>query len=309
MKKLICFCALFCIAITLLIVGPVMSASAATEHAIYIYNTQGWKLCGYCYDADADVVLGDGWGEYELRPEASLGDYWYKYEIPEEADGKNAMIIIFNKSKDRERITIEAPKGNKIYFNTFRSTGFATPQEASSEENNCKKVFPTTGETKVYFYNTERWQTVSAYIWGSEEYLDGWPGTVATKDESRENWYYVVINQDCTKKNMNIIFNNDNNGEQATDIKINKDVLFVNIEGKIFDNYEACEAVTPMAKTAEDFMMDFSQYDTTEKTDNVIEYPSLLAPIVVLSIAGVAFVAVGVVLIILFILRRKKNDL
>ncbi len=309
MKKIISICTFICLAIALFIACPVFSASADTERAIYVYNTQGWKLCGYCYDADADEVLGDVWGEYELAPDATLGNYWYKYEIPQDAEGKNAMIIIFNKSKDRERITFEAPKGNKIYFNTYRSTGFASAEEASSEENNCKKLFPATGETKVYFYNTERWQTVSAYIWGTEEYLDGWPGTIATKDETRENWYYVVINQDCTKRNMNIIFNNDNNGEQASDVQINKDVLYVNIEGKTYDSYDACEAVTPMAKTAEDYMMDFSTIDTIEKTDSVIEYPSLLAPIVVLSIAGLAFVAVGAVLIVLFILWRRKNDL
>ena len=309
MKKLLSLCLTLCLALSLF-AGISVTAFAATDNAeyVYVYNTQGWKIYGYCYDADASSDLGGGWTDTPLDLAPEVGDYWYKYPVPKEAEGKNATIIIYNSSKQEDdRITFAVPsKGGKIYFNTYRNESYATAEAASSPENNCEKTFPTTGNTRVYFYNSERWAKVRAYCWGDDEYLGGWPGKYATKDEERENWYYIDINQDSGKFNFNVIFNNNNGGEQTESVPANKDELYVNLDGKSFASFEACEAVTPMAKTAEDFMMDISKLDTVPKTDSVTEYPSLTAPIVVLSIAGVAFVAVGAVVIV-FTLRRKKN--
>lgn len=301
---------MLCLALSVF-VGVSTAAFAATDSAeyVYVYNTQGWKMYGYCYDADANSPIDGGWADTPLDLAPEVGDYWYKYPVPEKADGKNAMIIIYNSSKqDDDRITFAVPsKGGNVYFNTYRNTGHATPEAASSPENNCEKTFPTTGNTRVYFYNSERWAKVRAYVWGTDEYLGGWPGKYATKDGEHENWYYIDINQDSGKYTINVIFNNNNAGEQTASVPANKGELFINLDGKTFASFEACEAVTPMAKTAEDFMMDISKLDTVPKTENITEYPSLTAPIIMLAVAGVAFVAAGAAVLTVYLLRRKKK--
>jgi alpha-amylase len=70
--------------------------------------------------------------------------------------------------------------------------------------------------TTAYFYNTQGWEQVCAYSWGAAS-LGEWPGTEMTQEE--DGWYKIVLPAGASE-DLNIIFNNGNNGKQTSDMKI-----------------------------------------------------------------------------------------
>ena len=299
---------------------------------IYIYNyslednAERWtNIYASCFDNATGDQLGSG---VTLEPATSVGAHWYKYDLPAEARAASdadykfrARVVVSDGEEGKERLTIVAPVEATKYYNTYRDYGFANKTKAADDEFNCVYQDPKTGETTIYFYNSQRWKTVYAYSYwtyvGANNTLvtdfGGWPGDTMMEYTERENWYYIVVPQDVTVQPVNIVFSGPK-GRADKDSYIDGTTnLYFDCKGTGYSSFVAVENVTEMADPLPevgDYMMDFDKEDTQQKTDSVTENKSasLTAPIVVLSIAGGICVAIGAVLIV-FMVRRKKNDL
>ena len=71
-------------------------------------------------------------------------------------------------------------------------------------------------EEKVYYYNSEGWESVGVYTWEPKELWGGWPGGKCT-DEG-DGWWSIVV-PDYVDGN-HIIFNG--NGDQTADLVLKK---------------------------------------------------------------------------------------
>lgn len=75
--------------------------------------------------------------------------------------------------------------------------------------------------SKIYYYNSEGWTNVKAYVWNSSGYLSVWPGQTM-KDEG-DGWYSYYI-QTTNLTGYNIIFNNGS--DKTQDIALTNGKLY-----------------------------------------------------------------------------------
>ena len=77
----------------------------------------------------------------------------------------------------------------------------------------------------IHFKAPATWTTVAAYVWeNSSTALAGvWPGTVITKD-ANGMYSYQITNQ--SENIINVVFNNNNNKEQTTDLSTSNDICW-----------------------------------------------------------------------------------
>ncbi len=86
----------------------------------------------------------------------------------------------------------------------------------------CGSAQPTETVT-LYYYNTNNWETVSAYMWESSNEVNEnakWPGLAMTKVSEDSNLWSIVV--DTTKNYDKIIFNNDDNGKQTANLVLDE---------------------------------------------------------------------------------------
>lgn len=323
MKKIIVSSLTFVLALCfvlagLLVVIPTGSAEAVDENVtVYFYNSKSWeKVYAHCYvlnSVDYTVWPGD-----EISPVASLGEGWYSYTLPDDLTAAELRVQFNNGTDDaNNKIDVRILNDQDVYFNAFRGVGFKSATEALA--NNSEQVIESTGTTKIYYYNSRRWKTVYAYAYGTDkaetEYTRKWPGNIATKDETRENWYYIEIKQDCEKVNFYIIFNNGGSGgtNQSVDTLIsNHTNTYINFDGSVFSKYESCEEVTELIEVVEevvlnpeDFYLDTGTLDSAPDTITAINQPEVVAPIAVSSTFAGVGIALGISIVL--VTRRKKR--
>lgn len=297
---------------------------------IYIYNfdkdknTERWDtVYATCYDNRTGDQLGEG---VTLSKAASVGANWYEYSLPKEAHEASdadykfrARVVLRNGENGREQLMIVAPVAAKQYYNTYREYGFATKTTAASSEMNCVYSDPKTGTTTIYFYNSQRWKTVYAYAYWTYEAANninvedfgGWPGKAMREYSGRENWYYIDVPQDVAKQPVNVVFSGPKGRAEKDSYISSATNVYFDYKGAAYSSFEAVEKVTPMIDPlpeADDYLMDFSEYDTTPKTDRVIDYKeaSFTAPIVLCVVAGVLLASVGTAFIIVTVRRKKR---
>ncbi len=78
----------------------------------------------------------------------------------------------------------------------------------------------TTYDVTLHFYNSDKWDTVAAWVWddANNNYSGGsWPGTVLSQNANKSNWYDLSLSG-ITSSNLSFIFNNNNNGQQTNDL-------------------------------------------------------------------------------------------
>lgn len=292
--------------------GLLLRAHAAEDVVVYFYNSHEWEsVYAHCYVQGGTEYTN--WPGDALEATPDKGEGWYGYKLPVSIIPN--LRVQFNDGTDANKNDVKIADGEHIYFNAYRREGFTTVAEALA--NNSEQVIEETGTTRVYFYNSRRWKNVYAYVYGTDasetEYTRSWPGNITSRDEERENWYYIDIKQDCEKVAFNIIFNNQSSGgnNQSKDTLIDDhENVYLNFSGVTFTNYEDCEAVTPLEEIVEeevldpeDFYLDLDNMDTTPKTDRVIRKPSLTVPIAAAAVAFAGCVALGTAILI----RRKKD--
>lgn len=323
MKKIIVSSLTFVLALCfvlagLLVIIPTGSAEAVDENVtVYFYNSKSWeKVYAHCYVLNS--VDYTTWPGVEISPVASLGEGWYSYTLPDDLTVAELRVQFNNGTDDaNNKIDVRVLNDQDIYFNAFRGVGYKSATEALA--NNSEQVIESTGTTKIYYYNSRRWKTVYAYAYGTDtaetEYTRKWPGNIATKDETRENWYYIEIKQDCEKVNFKVIFNNGGSSgtNQSVDTLINNHKnTYINFDGSVFLNYESCEEVTELIEVVEeivlnpeDFYLDTGTLDSAPDTITAINQPEVVAPIAVSSASAGVCVALGIS--ILLVARRNKR--
>lgn len=110
-----------------------------------------------------------------------------------------------------------------------------TPESSSVIESSTVEEVTT----DVYFYNSEEWEEVAAYVFADDQPLFGeWPGDLA--EDIGEGWFKASIKVDVSEQAFNIIFNDNGKGNQTGAAYIEDDVnVYVNVKGNVFDTKQA----------------------------------------------------------------------
>ncbi len=193
-----------CMLVSLL--GGGKGVYAATDAKIYFLNTEGWsEVFAYVW---GDAELLGAWPGTQIQ---SSGGDWYSVTVPKES----GFHIIFNNA--------QGAQSGDAYIDNTTGVYVTMPPDAkyNSKAEAEKSMGYVSANTRVYFYNNKNWGTVSAYVYGNSEALGGWPGRKAQSEGS--GWYYVDVPVKASD-GFTIIFNDNNNGNQAGDIYINDTV-------------------------------------------------------------------------------------
>ena len=195
---------------------------------IYFYNSYSWSnVNAYIWGASENDPLG-GWPGAEMTAD---GDGWYYVDT----DVKPAFNVIFNDGGSGRAETYYADS-SKMYF--AKGELYSSKEAAKDAIGGGSEEKPS---NRVYFYNSDNWSSVYAYIWGASngEALGSWPGVKAAADSN--GWYYVDV---PVSPAYNIIFNDGGNGSQAGGVYIDDSVnvyTTVKADGK-FAGKSAAEA-------------------------------------------------------------------
>ncbi len=178
-----------------------------TDTKIYFYNSDEWTTVYAYIHGDAGEVFG-GWPGTEATQEGETN--WWYVEVPVDTQA-TSINIIFNNNDSKQSGGAYINDNIKVYVTIEADGKYASKELAEaavSEES-----------TKIYFYNSEEWTTVKAYIHGDAgEVFGGWPGTAATQ-EGETNWWYIEVPLDTATVPINVIFNGD--GAQSGGAYIN----------------------------------------------------------------------------------------
>ena len=110
-----------------------------------------------------------------------------------------------------------------------QTTVNATGHKGGTATNTTKAKCATCGTSygkyvaTVYYKNTGSWSSVSVWMWNkantNTNYTGGtWPGKAMTKVSGTKDWYMITIESDSAMSNLTLLFNNNNNGKQSSDL-------------------------------------------------------------------------------------------
>lgn len=183
-----------------------------TTITVHFKNTENWD------EVAAYACEGGSWSQIKNYEE--YGKSWPGKVV--EADEKGWYTVSFTKNMDTLNI---------IFNNNGKGSQtdnlYITPAKAVEEcwvvDDVVTDYCPTT--YTLHYYNTE-WSEVAAYLTETDLWTpiagytaaSSWPGAVIKKDSANENWYTVTVKKSDSQ--LNVIFNNNNNGEQTGNINI-----------------------------------------------------------------------------------------
>ncbi|MBQ6589258.1 MAG: starch-binding protein [Butyrivibrio sp.] len=185
-------------------------------YSVYFFNTENWDTV-YAYGwLDGGEQIFGGWPG---TPAVNEGSGWWRADVKTYAK-LPVFNIIFNNGAGTQTVNIEGftPATEDIYctVDAESSNGQLVVKRFTSKETAEKALGVSGSFTTAYFYNTEGWDKVCVYTWGGTA-MGEWPGKELTQDE--DGWYSVVLPAGPSE-DLNIIFNNGNNGKQTNDMKI-----------------------------------------------------------------------------------------
>jgi alpha-amylase len=183
--------------------AAIASLNIEEKTKVYFYNAEAWtNLNAYVY-ATVDGNNVEPLGGWSGRACVEESDGWWSVEVPLLA-GANPFNIIFNGKLGEENKQVDnyIDSNDKVYATL---NGVYASKEIAEVGLGIREA------TKIYFYNSDNWETVYAYVYATVndknyEPLGGWSGTLATEDEN--GWYYVEVALDVDVDKFNIIFNN-----------------------------------------------------------------------------------------------------
>lgn len=182
--------------------GNYVSAEAADSTTVHFLNSENWDNV-YAYVWGDSEALGT-WPGTKTQDN---GANWNSISVPRGV----GFNIIFNNGSDKQSGNVYIDDSSKVYLTMTENASYTSKTDA---ENAMGFV---SSSTRVYFYNSPNWNSVSAYVYGSSEALGSWPGTAAASDGN--SWYYIDVPM-AASEGFSIIFNDNNNGNQAGDIYI-----------------------------------------------------------------------------------------
>jgi len=212
--------------------------------SVYFFNTENWDgVNAYAYLADGTQLFGAWPG----NATAYDGAFWYR------ADVKFVTVqdftIIFNyDGTQTENIAITAADLVESEDGTLNAYVALDQQQGSGNLTATvydsmdapEDVWGVSGRrnfSTVYFYNADEWDQVCVYTWGDVN-LGEWPGKAA--EEEGDGWYKLRLDA-APSSNLNIIFNNGDNGEQTGNLVVDdiQKRYFVGKAGKKYASKDA----------------------------------------------------------------------
>ena len=185
-------------------------------YPVYFFNTEGWdtvNVYGWLYGGEQ---LFGGWPGMSAQNE---GAGWWKASVKTKSEISD-FSVIFNNGEGKQTVNIEGitPDDKDIYFAVdAENSGDQLVVKRYSDKSSAEEELGVSGSfTTVYFYNTEGWDKVCVYTWGATSFGE-WPGQELSQEA--DGWYKVVLPAGAGD-DLNIIFNNGNNGKQTSDMKI-----------------------------------------------------------------------------------------
>lgn len=144
----------------------------------------------------------------------TLADGYYFYDIQKgpEKNIDNEPILHYGEPKLGERLNV---------FVDYWEDDFLEPENPDEIEHDGYAV---------YVINNTGWTDLALYAWGDAEAFGGWPGMTPTGKVELNGVMYQYFDTGASNKglNLNLIFNNNNNGSQLPDynVTLDKDYYF-----------------------------------------------------------------------------------
>ena len=142
----------------------------------------------------------------------TLADGYYFYDIQKgpEKNIDNEPIYHYDFPALGERLNV---------FVNYWEDDFRTPENPDEVEHDGYAI---------YVINNTGWTDLAMYAWGDAEAFGGWPGMTPTgkMDINGVTYTYFDTGADNEGLNLNLIFNNNNNGSQLPDVNVTLDKDF-----------------------------------------------------------------------------------
>jgi hypothetical protein len=222
--------------VTVLFVPPVAAFSPAPGYGgvmVWFYNSAGWgNVSAYVWGEQGEVL--GGWPG--VPAEQNGESLWWSILI----NADTPFNLIFNNggSSQAGGVYIE---DNMAVYATVKADGlFGSREEAEASISDLPNV-PVNEKNTVWFYNSNGWPVVYAYVYGTitPEPLGGWPGALAVRDGSTA-WYGIEVPVGLP---FNIIFNGGSDDHRATSYIRDTVSIYLTVQDDLnYDSREAAEA-------------------------------------------------------------------
>lgn len=192
-------------------------------YTVYVIDETGWDaLALYAWSEGGDVT--PGWPGLQPTGTKVINDVTYTYfELGEAANGLVANFIFNNNNGGKQ---FDALGGFTVNRDLYLRISDGTFEEVDPQN-------PNPGEESYTLYVDDHsgWEALAIYGWADGgDVTPGWPGLqpTGTKEIGGVNYTYFDLDKALTGKSMNVIFNNNNGGQQLDGpyITINRDYYF-----------------------------------------------------------------------------------
>jgi len=218
-------------------VGNIFTSDATIVYTarttITFYNSEAWSSvhANIVTDSDTPRTMFDAAATQD-------GDTdWWSVEIPTNFDSE-AYNVTFTDGDTATSETVTVSDGNQTVLTMTAAERYNNIDQAETWMNAEAGDYNT-----VWFYNSEGWTDLNAYIFGEYQILGAWPGMTLTQD-GETDWWSIDIPADFSTSDFTIIFNGAD-GNQTSNIPLenNTDVYMTANGGKHADKASAEEAM------------------------------------------------------------------
>lgn len=194
---------------------------------IYFYNNLGWsQVLAYVYIGES-FMTGE-WPGVQAKQDLESQDLWY-IDVPLDPY-EAAFYIIFNDGYSQA--------GNALISDDVNVYVPIIGQAYDSVSSLMDALAVT--ET-VYFYNSDNWMNVYAYVYGvAGNFQGGWPGDEMV-DEG-EGWYSTQVPLAALNSNFEIIFTNNQGQETPSAFISSISGRYITIDGSAYMSKEDAQA-------------------------------------------------------------------
>ena len=174
--------------------------------SIYVIDETGWNdLRLYAW---GDAEMFGGWPGAAAAEKVTWNDKTYtRFEFISTYEGFEENLI-FNDNAGTQLGDLNVRMADEIFIRI-------TPEGASIAE---KEEIPA----YVYIENKTGWDEIALYAWGDADVFGGWPGATPVGDVEINGLTFTAFafGDSYVGSNVNLIFNNNNNGTQLGDFNI-----------------------------------------------------------------------------------------
>ena len=200
---------------------------------ITFYNADGWSTVYADIATDSDTPRT----MFDAAATQDEDTAWWSVEIPTNFDSE-AYNVTFTDGDTNTSETVTLSDGNQTVLTMAAAERYNNVDQAEAWMN-----AETEDYTTVWFYNSEGWTDLNAYIFGDYQILGAWPGKTLTQDGDTD-WWSIDIPADFSASDFTIIFNGaDGNQTPNTPLENNTDLYVTADGGKYADKASAEEAM------------------------------------------------------------------